>query len=31
MTSKRLTDNDYAEMAEDYAAHPPAVEEILSL
>ena len=31
MTSKRFTDADYAEMAEDYAAHPPTVEEILSL
>jgi hypothetical protein len=31
MTRKRFTDADYAEMAEDYAAHPPTVEEILSL
>jgi Ribbon-helix-helix protein, copG family len=31
MTSKRLTDANYADMAEDYAARPPTVEEILSL
>ena len=30
MREHRFTDEEYAEMAADYAAHPPTAEEVLS-